>query len=359
MKADQTESLEELRAENELLLLQLKRLETELKKKIDPVEGESMLSHREISARDVEISAEDSVILEFGGNWHLVRKLLDSEKGAVNELLMPLSAKYFVSSYRNLLARSAGLDGVSTEFQEELKTTGVQTIDKLQALAAEAARFEDLVSKSFTNLYEELDKLSGECVRVSDRAVHRTNQALAEQLEALEERITHGFDQRLRQSEETVVQVLNRSSDNQSAVLDEMLQRAGLTAGRSIELQDLDKLFERQQGRLGEMIDSLHEKSSASLAAAQDHSEALRGDLTLALKMQLVRDNDYKELQDRFRAQRVEKLDQESVLLELRDKLTAASNFLRELRDNNASSSIDGVEQNLASLLSVDSDPDA
>jgi hypothetical protein len=67
--------------------------------------------------------------------------------------------------------------------------------------------------------------------------------------------------------------------------------------------------------------------------------------------MQAVRDSDLKELQERHAKLNEENTEQERVLIELREKLSAASAYLRSLREGSGEVPEDGAVRDIAALL--------
>jgi hypothetical protein len=102
-----------------------------------------------------------------------------------------------------------------------------------------------------------------------------------------------------------------------------------------------------QQGLLREEIEQLRRKAKTR----EEELDSTRRDLGIALRVQVLRENDLKELQQRYGAVLDLKNNQHELLMKLRERLSVAAEYLQQLKRDNQGEADDQLAQFLVRAL--------
>lgn len=216
--------------------------------------------------------------------------------------------KKLETELETLKQRSGELATEKGELQEQLKKQTKESGDRMSQLKEQLQQAEREAEQRLAAVTADLEQSR----RLHERKVGELEEALKAKTEALEQ-----------------------AKQQQQIRIGEI--EAALKA--KTEALEQDKL--QQQTRIGELESSLEAKSEALSRAGEAHQKKrealqkdlaqLRSDLSVALRVQALRDADLKELQKRYAKLEDLKNQQHELLTKLGQRLGAASEFLQRL----------------------------
>lgn len=360
MPIDDQDDIETLVTKNELLKLQLLQAQEELAHYLQRDQSVGFQPLRG-SVQSVSAGADETDLphegvdaggaADFRGNWNLVRHVLATrfERSATTQSLEEIVRA--APEYTEQVERAIRAESAAALSQQELQ----QRTAQLTGVVEDSSR-------SLKDLENKLTALASN-IEVSNRSLEERFEVLWSGVSSIEGNLSQTFDSKLQSS----VKAMGRSIQAHLGELENSISKAGSSSITRIT-QVIEKLSSEQsdqvtlpvlEQRFDEVRDvithlgaSLNTDALAPLDAAQKQIEALRSDLSLAVKMQAVRDSDLKELQTRFAELGDAKAQQETLIVELRDKLAGATEYLKSLRDGRVPDDQLDSASALVSLLS-------
>lgn len=348
MNDDRENELASLRQENELLILQLKQLQQEYERFLGSATNTNDTRNEARSRTQTQLAAGDEYgfvgeILPSADTLALVKYVLQSEP---HRQMLPPSLKEVVCADPAFLEQVARAERAEAALRA-MNESSASIVTGQNKLEEKLENFGELL-ESITETSHSTDIRLSELGKLLPTKIQRhiTNDrdATDARLASVEKKVLEKIDS------ETEAQVSSFNASFQSyftqlerSVLDlkstyskeieEVITQLALTQSEAIKAVDFDAQIDRLSASIDEMSQSVNEQALLPLNMAQAQIQALREDLSNALKTQSIRDHDLKDLQARFARLGETKREQEAVLLELREKLGTASTFLKSLRE--------------------------
>lgn len=249
-----------------------------------------------------------------------------------------------------------GRSAKERELESQLETLKQQSED---LVSAKNQLQEQLEQKrvEYENRVSELDEQLQTATQEAEQRLAALTTDLEQSKRALEEgkRLQESKLSELQAALETKTRSLEDDKRLQESKLSEL--RAALEA-KTQALEATEQTLKSKVGEFEASLEAKNKEMSQAADAHRDQREALeaslaqvRSDLSVALRVQALRDADLKELQNRYAKLEDVKNQQHELLTKLGQRLGAASEFLKQLGPANQSDSASGSTDELARAI--------